>query len=271
MARMTRVAHLGTPSRRRGSLALLAGAIALVLSAFASPARATPAVTLHASLRPEKLGASTNISVGFRVATSPGQQPAQLRSFALQLPPGMGFVSSTLGVATCSEQLLLAAGAGACPRESLMGSGEVLVQAPFGPDGVNETAPASIFMTSAINGHTTMLFYIDATSPVIAALVFQTAILTPEGSSFSVLSGEVPQIATAPGSADLVIDDMQVNIGPRDILYYKQVHGHTVAYHPTGLHIPERCPRGGFVFGGSFGFQDGSRVRSSTAVACPRR
>lgn len=246
-----------------------AAALALAAGVWVSTATAAPTVTLHAQLQPERLGKSTNVSIGFRVAAAAGQQAAELRSFQLQLPPGMGFFSTTLGVATCAESVVLADGPAACPRESLMGSGEVLVQAPFGPQGLNETAPASIFMTNAIDGHTTMLFYLQASNPVIASLVFPTEVLTPEGSSLSVLDGEVPQIATAPGSGDLAIVELHMNIGPRNILYYKHDHGQVVPYHPAGLAIPERCPSGGFVFGGTFSFRDGSQVQGSTTVACP--
>jgi hypothetical protein len=241
----------------------------LATAAFVSPATATPTVTLNANLRPETLGASTNVSVGFRISTVKGQPPDQLRSFSLQLPPGMGFFSTSLGIATCAEQLLLSEGSVACPRESTMGSGEVITEAPFGAQSFSETAPASIFMTTANDGHTTMLFYFDGRIPVIATLVVPAEVLTPTGTSLSVISSQVPQITTAPGSEDLAILGLQMTIGSRHIVYYKRVHGRSVAYHPAGLAIPELCPKGGFVFGGNFSFADGSQVHNTAAVPCP--
>jgi prepilin-type processing-associated H-X9-DG protein len=124
-------------------------------------------------------------------------------------------------------------------------------------------------MTQANDGHTTMLFYFDGSIPVIATLVVPAEVLTPTGTSLSVISSQVPQITTAPGSEDLAILGLQMTIGPRHIVYYKRVHGHSVPYHPAGLAIPEVCPRGGFVFGGNFSFADGSVVHNTAAVPCP--
>jgi hypothetical protein len=226
-------------------------------------------VTLQASLQPERLGSSTNLSIGFRIATKGGQEPTPLSSFAVTLPTGMGFAETTLGLATCSERALLEQGVGACPRESLMGSGYALVQAPFGSELVTEKTPASIFMTEPVEGHTTMLFYFTGRSPVIAALALQTQVLTGVGSSDSVLSTAIPGIPTAPGAPDVSMLALDAIIGPGKIIYYKRIHGRRVAYHPKGLGIPARCPRGGFLFTGEFGFQDGSRANARSVVPCP--
>ena len=150
--------------------ALLSCGIGLAaLAAFPALAAALAPVTLRASLQPERLGSSTNLSIGFRVAAKDGQEPTPLSSFAVALPAGMGFAETTLGLATCSERALLTQGVGACPRESLMGYGYALVEAPFGSDLVTEKTPASIFMTEPVQGHTTMIFYFTGKSPVIAA------------------------------------------------------------------------------------------------------
>lgn len=257
-------------SLRVRSVALCVGALVYVLAMGVAPAvAATPSVSLRAHLTPEVLGASTNVSIAFQIAAGAGETPASLSSFALRLPTGMGFAGTTLGLATCSQQALVAGGAAACPGDSAMGFGEALVQAPFGAQGVVETAPASIFMSKPLGGHTTMLFYFDGRTPVIAGVVLQIAVETPKDSSDSVLSSEIPQIPTAPGAPGLQIVALHANIGPRHILYYRRVAGRRVAYRPTGLNVPETCPRGGFTFAGEFGFGDGSHVLAKSIVPCP--
>jgi hypothetical protein len=250
------------------ALALVAGPLALTSAGLPAPAAA---VTLRATLQPETLGASTTVSIGFQIATSSEPEAPPLSSFTVSLPAGMGFAGSTLGLATCSEQTILAGGAGACPRESAMGFGSAQVQAPFGSQAVRETGRVSIFMTQPVDRRTTMLFYFDGREPVIAPLVMQTEILTPENSFDSVLSTEIPPIPTAPGGASVSILSLRADIGPRHVWYLERVHGRTVAYHPKGLNVPETCPRGGFVFTGEFRFQDGSSATGRSVVPCPPR
>ncbi len=252
-------------------LALWVGPAVLVPVGLPSPAAAAPAVTLRAKLQPEALSASTTVSIGFQITASAEPEPPPLSSFTVRLPAGMGFAASTLGLATCSELTLLSEGAGACPRESVMGFGSAQVQAPFGLRAVRETGRISIFMTQPVDRRTTMLFYFDGRKPVIAPLVLQTEILTPESSVDSVLSTEIPPIPTAPGGANVSMLSLQANIGPSHVWYFKHVHGRTVAYQPKGLNVPETCPRGGFVFTGEFGFQDGSQATSRSVVPCPPR
>jgi len=256
-------------SLRIFALALWAGAAAFAPTGLPAPAAASPAATLRATLQPETLGASTTVSVGFRIAASPEPEPSPLSSFAVRLPAGMGFAGSTLGLATCSEQTLLTEGAGACPRESVMGFGSAQVQAPFGSQVVRETGRVSIFMTQPVDRRTTMLFYFDGREPVIAPLVLQTEILTPESTFDSVLSTEIPPIPTAPGGASVSILSLRADIGPSHVWYLRRVHGRTIAYHPRGLNVPETCLRGGFVFTGVFRFQDGSSATSRSVVPCP--
>lgn len=242
----------------------------LAVAVFPSLACAAPGVALRARLQPETLGGSTTVSISFQIAASGGQAPPPLSSFAISLPTGMGFAATTLGVATCSEAALLAGGAAACPRDSVMGSGSALVEAPFGAQTVYETAQSSIFMSQSVDGHTTMLLYFDGLTPVIAAFVLQTEIVPGESSFSSVLDGAIPQIPTTFGAADISMRSLHAIIGPSHLLYYKRVHGRTVAYRPVGLNVPEMCPRSGFLFAGQFDFQDGDHVTARSIVACPR-
>ena len=51
--------------------------------------------------------------------------------------------------------------------------------------------------------------------------------------------------------------------------YYTHAHGTTVAFHPQGVSVPLRCPRGGFPFSASFTFLDGTSAEAKSTVPCP--
>lgn len=245
---------------------------ALVLVGFLAPtATATPRVTLKAGLRPLRLGAPTTVSIGFRVAPGLDGELPSLSNFALRLPSGMGLAASQLGLATCSSATLLAQGAAGCPHESLIGFGAAQVQVPFGTQVVLESARVSIFMTRPVERHTTALFYFDGRRPVIAPLVLQSEIVTPEGSADSVLTTPIPPILTAPEGPQGEMLALRAAIGPSRLRYFKRVDHRRVSYRPIGIAIPETCPRDGFVFVAGFRFQDGSRTRARAVVPCPVR
>ena len=48
--------------------------------------------------------------------------------------------------------------------------------------------------------------------------------------------------------------------------YDKLVRGRTVSYHPQGVAIPARCPRGGFPFRAVLHFQDGDTIAIDVAA-----
>ena len=49
----------------------------------------------------------------------------------LRMPAGMNFTTTTLGLAVCQPEMLLAQGSGGCPVNSHIGSGSALVEVPF--------------------------------------------------------------------------------------------------------------------------------------------
>jgi hypothetical protein len=249
--------------------ALPASTAVLVLAGLASPAAAAPVVSLQAKLQPEKLGASTSVSLGFHVVPGPRGELPPLSSFALRLPSGMGFAATTLGLATCSAPALLSMGPHGCAHESLIGFGSAQVQVPFGTQIVHEAARVSIFMTKPVDQHTTALFYFDGRKPVIAPLVLQSEVVTPANSHDSVLTTAIPPIPTVPDGPEVTMVALRASIGPRRLRYFKHVHHRLVAYRPKGISIPETCPSRGFTFVAKFRFRDSSSAVARTVVPCP--
>jgi hypothetical protein len=233
------------------------------------PAAGAATVSLEAKMRPLQLGRSTTVSVAFAVAAG-GAAESPLTEFDVRMPAGIGLATSTLGFATCSAGALEASGPDACPANSVMGFGRAEVEAPFGSQSVLESAPISIFMTSASGERTTMLLYVDGRVPVIAPFVLSTQVVSPANTLDSELDTAIPPIATAPEAGDVLVRQLQLDIGPRGVTYYKRVRGRIVGYRPVGLSVPNSCPRGGFVFHARFRFQDGVGAHARSVVPCPR-
>ncbi|HEX6601017.1 MAG TPA: hypothetical protein VF030_00110 [Solirubrobacterales bacterium] len=245
-------------------------ALAVLAAALMAPvAAAAPQATLTAKLQPKKLGASTAVSIAFHLRPGFGEPLPPLSSFGLRLPRGMGFAASELGLATCSSSRLLERGVAGCPPESLMGNGTAHVRVPFGTEVVSERARVFVFMAKPVEEQTTTLFYFDGRKPVIAPLVLQSLLVTPEGSSDSVLETPVEAIPTAPDGPEGSLVALRSTLGPASLRYYRRVDGRRVPYRPEGMSLPSRCPRGGFRFEASFSFRDGSQVRAVDSVPCP--
>lgn len=257
---MTRMALKGVP--------LFVATVAFAV--LPAPAGASPTVTLKATLQPERLGASTTMSVSFRVNTPGGGLPPALEKFAVFLPPELGLATSTLGVATCAPQALALNGPAVCPSDAVMGSGTATAEATFGPELIQETAPISIFMSESTNGRTAMVYYFDGSGPIIAPLMFPSEFFGLTNSPRSELATVIPPQAGLPGEADVAITSLHVEIGPRHLTYYRRVGHRREAYHPVGMSVPAVCPTHGFVFSGSFTFQGGSHATAASTVRCPR-
>ncbi len=84
------------------------------------------------------------------------------------------------------------------------------------------------------------------------------------------LSIAVPPLPSLPAASNILLTQMRVTLGGR-LTYYERVHGASVAYHPPGVGLPDRCPGGGFPFAATFVFADGSYASARTTVPCPRR
>ncbi len=113
-------------------VALALGAALAAACLPVSTAAAAESVTLHTSFSPDRLGVSTTIGFGFRITSTEGATPPPLESLSLHLPPGIDYLSTTLGLAICQPAALAAKGLAGCPPNSRLGSGSAFVEVPFG-------------------------------------------------------------------------------------------------------------------------------------------
>jgi hypothetical protein len=232
-------------------------------------ADAAQTATLQTSFSPDRLGASTTIGFDFHIAATTGATPSPLTSVRLGLPPGIGYVTTTLGLATCTPARLLGAGLNGCSPNSRLGTGTALVEAPLGRESAHETASVQLLMGPSREGKLVVLFYTQALDPIPAESVFQGELLTGSEVLGGSLAIAVPLVASIPDALPVSILSVQATIGPSHLTYYRRAHGRRVAFHPQGVSVPARCPAGGFRFSASFTFLDGSSATADSAVPCP--
>jgi hypothetical protein len=248
-------------------VSVLCCALPAAASAQSEPVQAT----LHASFSPDRLGAGTTIGFSFTLKTAGGLAPTPLTGMDLHMPAGMNYTETTLGLAECSTKTLEARGASGCPVNSRLGYGQAYVEVPFGKGAGHELPEITAFMgPSGREGNMVVLFYVDGTTPVYGQYIFTGEVLPQSGIFGSQLSTVVPLVPSVPDGPDVSIIRGSTSIGPNRLTYYRRVHGRRVAFHPRGIAVPERCPKGGFPFSAQFSFQDGSQAQASAVVPCPR-
>jgi hypothetical protein len=243
----------------------------LLCALLPAAARAAPGVALHASFTPDRLGASTTIGFEFTIAREQGHVPPPLTHVTLRMPAGLSYATSTLGLAICTPEALVAKGLAGCSPNSRLGHGSAFVEVPFGPDAGREIPDVEALMGPPQNGNVVVLFYANGEIPIFAQLVFSGELLPGAGPFGMTLDTTVPLVPGVTNGPPVSILRVSSTIGPSRLTYYRRVHGRRVAYHPRGIEVPERCPRGGFPFAADFTFLDGSHAEARTTVPCPRR
>jgi hypothetical protein len=238
--------------------------------AGAATAGAEPKAKLTAALSPEHLGQGTTIIFGFTIATTTGQVPSPLTGIDLYYPANLGIGTSGLGLETCTAAVLEADGPKGCPSQSQMGYGKGLVEVPFGPEVLRETAQTSIFMAHIQEGHIGLLFYAEGHSPVFAQIIFHGLVLPASNPFGGDLDTTIPLVPTLPGAPNAAVVQLRSTIGPLHLTYFEHTRGKYLPYHPRGIVLPLTCPRGGFHFSAAFSFEDGSHTSAHTSVPCPR-
>jgi hypothetical protein len=263
----------GGRARKALSFSALRAAAALlafvVLGCLPAPARATETARLNIGFSPYRLGSGTTVEIALNlgVAGTPGGLPAPVTSFDLQIPADLELIGSSLGLAICKPQALLASGPAGCSPNARLGFGTAQINVPVGPEPVSEPAMIEAEMGPPVGEEVSVLLYADAQAPVAAQLIFPGVLF--EGAGAQGLNTSVPPIPTVPGASDASMLSMSLSLGPNHLTYYEKLHGRTVAYRPQGISLPAKCPRKGFRFVSNIAFQDATTVTASSTVACP--
>jgi hypothetical protein len=229
----------------------------------AATAEAGPPVALSAAFNPKRLGAATAISFAIAIEPSTRAVPVALQEMQVSYPANLGLLTNGLGLRTCEPIALEKRGAEACPPNSKMGQGNALVEVPFGPRILHERLALGIYASPSNDGYVHLAILAHGSEPVIARIVL-AAVLLPGHMKIT-----IPAVVTLPGAPYATLVRMQATIGGA-LTYYDRVHGHTVAYRPRGIGLPDACPSGGWKLGASLAFIDGQRSRAATVIPCPR-
>jgi hypothetical protein len=232
-------------------------------------AGAVQTVTLHTSFSPDKLGASTTVGFSFTITNASGGLPSPLTGLSLHLPAGINYVTTTLGLSICQPAALLAKGLAGCSPNSRLGFGSALVEVPFGTGSGHEIPEIQALMGPPHNGNIVVLFYANGQEPVYAQIVFEGELVAGSNALGGDLNAAIPLIPSVTNGPPVSILNVESTIGPSHLTYYKHVHGKKVAFHPRGVSVPLRCPRGGFPFSANFNFLDGTSTAAATVVPCP--
>jgi hypothetical protein len=249
--------------------------LAVLACAACIPASAAgaPRVALQAALLPERLGAGTTIEFAFGVAFADHEKPVPVRVIQLRYPAHLGIATSGLGLSTCSAQTLEDGGPPGCPAESVMGYGSGLAEVSVGHVTLYEPVKLTTFMAPVRDGHLGLLFFADGEEPVAAEVVIPGVVLPSQAPFGGDLTTSVPLVPTWPEGPDVVLTRFSTTLGPgvgrRRVTYWEYSRGRYIPYHPRGVILPRRCPRGAFPFAATLTFENGKRSRAHTVVPCP--
>lgn len=234
---------------------------------LATAALAGEALTVQARFTPDKLGASTNLSLTASFSSGSGGPPSPVRKFALYAPAGL--MVDAQGAGTCASTTLERRGPDGCPADSRagFGGGVGVLELPTG--AIHEQYTLDFFFAPKSDGHLVLLAYASAVAPVAVELVVvarEVPAPKPYGLGFVV---EVPPISTFPGVPDASIESVFATFGAANVAYYEDVHGKRSLVHIKGMVVPKRCPPGGFATEGEIEFANGSTLTVNPTVPCP--
>ncbi|HEY5261727.1 MAG TPA: hypothetical protein VIJ33_06410, partial [Solirubrobacteraceae bacterium] len=258
--------YLASSAARRLSLAILLGCTYVAL---AGVAWAGDALIVNEAFMPDRLGASTNLSITARFASSADVPPAPVSGLTLYMPAGLGI--ETQGAGTCTEAALERLGPAGCPEDSRVGFGGGIAVLAFPDELIREPFTLDFFFATPEHSRLKLLISASGVSPVAVALVVVAREIPaprPYGLGFSV---QVPRIATIPGASYASIESAFATIGASNAAYFKTVRGRRTLVHIKGLVVPRSCPAEGFPTRGTVEFADGATFTVNPTIPCPPR
>lgn len=246
-----------------------AALVSVALALFAALAWGAAGVEVNERFTPNRLGASSNLSLTAHFDSQPGGTPAPVRKLTVYAPAGMQIDARGAGV--CSQATLEQRGPAACPTDSRAGFGGGIGVLQLPHEIVHERYTLDFFFSSTRPGRLSLLVYASAQMPVNVELIViahEVRAPAPYGLGFSV---EVPPISTIPGAPLASIESAFATLGAANVAYYKLVHGHRRLVHVRGLVVPGRCPSGGFRSRAAIEFRDGQSLTLDPTLPCPAR
>jgi hypothetical protein len=237
---------------------LLLAALAACLCAVPG-ALAQTSASIHPSFLPERLGASTALTVSVRLLGGEHGVPAPLSGMVVHLPAGLSLNLSGVGI--CPQPQLRRRGAGGCPASSLLGRGSAVLKVHAGSQTLPEPSTIAVFRAADRAGTPTFLIFGHGDSPLDESTI-STAVLTPDSAPYgSKLTIAIPRIPTLMLEPDASFSSMSLTIG--------NIKARPQAHAAGTLSIPRSCPAGGFPFALDVTFADRATAAARASLPCP--
>jgi hypothetical protein len=246
---------------------LAAAAVAVLLigswaAVAETPAGAETVASIHASLAPDRLGASTAFTFAFSVSGGLESVPPPLRTLVVHLPAGLRI--DLRGVPACTRARLRARGASGCPKGSQVGRGRAVLEVHAGSQTIPENASLWAVRIAGRGGGPAFAILGVGYTPLNQRSVSTVTVVAdrpPYGSKLVIAVPPIPTVVFEP-DASFLSSSLTVGAGAG------RRGGHSVA---GAVIAPRHCPAGGFPFAADFGFSDGSALHASAVVSCPSR
>jgi len=247
---------------RRGAVALVATLTACCACAVtvSAGAQTETNASMRPSLLPNRLGASTALTLAFRFSGGAEGVPAPLRGMVVHLPAGLTI--NLRGAGVCQPSRLRSKGASGCGAKSLVGRGHALMKVHAGSLAVPEEATVSIFRGPNRGSRQTLEILSQGSTPLDESTIV-TGVLTPDNGQYgSKLTVSVPAIPTLVLEPDASFVSLTLTIGGIG----RRPRAHAAA---GSILVPRSCPATGFPFAAEFSFAGGASASASATVACP--
>jgi hypothetical protein len=265
---------------RRWRRLLAAAACACALGGATSSADSRQTVRLHAGFIPDILNSETNIQFGFDIAsTVHGQLPSPLTHMVVHMPPGLVFITSTLGVGfNCAPSALALQGPQGCPAGAVIGLGGAEAKVMVGNEVMVEQAAITMLIGLPNPDHVEALLYANGDSPVVTELIFPAALYLETGPAGGRIEATIPPVEGLPQGPNVSLTRMAANFGPKGLTYYRHIHhrlparrsDNPEALSPPWLPVLSRVRVRSRDQRGCCRLRPLSRVRAQTSASSPR-
>lgn len=247
---------------------LVGCALALCLAASAAQAEEVVKIT-KAGFSPDALGVPTNVFGAATIKSTNLPVPSPITHINVLGPAGLTL--NLEGTGTCTATTLENVGPQGCPANSKAGFGGGMGAYEIAHEIINEEFTVDFFLADNRPGHTVLLIYLEGATPVSIQLVFTAPVIKepkPYGLGFSL---NVPLIKVLPEASDASAISAFFTAGAKNVAYYKKVHGKRKLFHVKGIITPTSCPHGGWPAASEISFEDGSTVKTTTKIPCPKK
>jgi hypothetical protein len=239
---------------RAPARALLAGLAVLGCSASScANAQAATVASIRPSLRPDRLGASTALTLALDYSDSEeGEEgvPVPVRTIVVRLPAGLRI--DLRGVQSCPAARLRRQGASGCPSGSLLGRGHAALEVHAGSQTLPEQAAVWAFRGPDHGASPTLEIFSQGYTPLDERTI-STGVLGSDRPPYgSELTMSIPPIPTLVYEPDASLTSLSLTIG-RD----------------GTVGLPSSCPAGGFAFAAASTFVDDATVTATARAPCP--